>query len=230
MKRALKRFLKSDHGHRLISWVGAQLVRVLLLTSRKRFVIPEESRSFMDGEQPVILAVWHSRILLTHQLRPKDRPLDVLVSHHQDGRLIGRILERFELASIYGSTSRGGDKALRALIRANKAGHNLGIAPDGPRGPAGHVSEGVAQLAVLTHTPVIALSYAASRHSRLNSWDRFVIPYPFSTLYFIASAPIYYEESATDDKKLVRERLRQTIEKELHRITEHAEALATHSS
>ena len=120
-----------------------------------------------------------------------------LVSQHRDGKMIGRVLAHFGVCIIHGSTSKGGIQAFRSLIQHVRAGHNLSITPDGPRGPERQASVGVAQLAMLTNAPA---------------------------LHFVASAPILYQP--TSEKETVREALRVAIETELNRVTDEADRLA----
>lgn len=226
MKRAIKRFSRSSRGHDVLSWLAAGYVRLVLMTSRRKKQLAEQSLPFLNGEKQVIFASWHNRALLVHHLMPTNPPLYALASAHSDGRLIGRLLMRFGFGNIYGSTAKGGDKALREMIRSLKAGHNLAISPDGPRGPAEQVSEGIVRLAMMTQTPVVPIAYSASRARRLRSWDRFMIAFPFSRLYFASGDPIYWTEGGETDKKQQREALSQRIEDALNNITRQADQLA----
>ncbi len=226
MKQLLKRLYKSEWVHHLLARLGALYIRLVLWTGRMHTHIPEESAPYFRGEMPAIFVLWHSRIMLIQSHVPP-RAMCALVSKHADGRMIGRVLEHFGIESIYGSTSKGGVEALRALISAYKNGCNLAITPDGPRGPARIASQGVAQLAMMTNAPVICVGYAASRCRTLNSWDSFVVGLPFASLHFVASRPIFYLPDASIDKQQNRERLRCSIESCLNDITDEADCLAT---
>jgi len=138
---------------------------------------------------PLILCFWHERIALGPRpwldivrivpaLLPK-RP-QVLVSRHRDGVFIGRVVDRFGLEMVYGSTSRGGSEALRVMLRILRRGGVVAITPDGPRGPRRVAAAGVGQLAAVSGAPVLAYAGVTTRNIRLRSWDRMVLPLPFS--------------------------------------------------
>jgi lysophospholipid acyltransferase (LPLAT)-like uncharacterized protein len=232
MKRLLKRLLKSDGFHAFLAWVGAWYVRLVLATSKMHSHLHPDSLPYFNSEHPALFVVWHSRVMLMQSHDPrhyphknKGRVMRALVSRHSDGRMIGRVLEHFGIGIVHGSTSKGGAAALRILVQEHRAGCNLSITPDGPRGPARVASDGVAQLAMLTGAPVVCVSYAASRHKRLRSWDGFILALPFSRLYFLSSAPILFLHIAGEDKASARERLRVQIEETLNRITDAADGM-----
>lgn len=132
----------------------------------------------MDAGNPIIYAFWHGCLLpltYTH----KHLGIDVLVSQNKDGELIARVLHGLGFHTIRGSTSRHGAGALKALVRASRAGRTVGITPDGPRGPRHEVQDGVVFLAAMTGTPIVPLAADAHPAWRLRSWDRFLVPRPF---------------------------------------------------
>ena len=97
----------------------------------------------------------------------------MLISQHRDGQLIARTVRRFGIASIAGSTSHGGSAALRAILRALKAGQCIGVTPDGPRGPRMRATGGAVDIARLSGVPILPAAFATSRRRVLGSWDRF---------------------------------------------------------
>jgi lysophospholipid acyltransferase (LPLAT)-like uncharacterized protein len=105
----------------------------------------------------------------------------MLISAHKDGRLISKTVGRLGIETIAGSTQRGGTQALVEMVRLSKKGKTIGITPDGPRGPAFEVSEGTLMAAYLAKADLIPVTYSIKRHKRLNSWDRFLVPFPFSS-------------------------------------------------
>jgi lysophospholipid acyltransferase (LPLAT)-like uncharacterized protein len=233
MKRLLKKLSKSDGFHTFLAWLGTWYVRLVLATGKVHSHLHPDSLPYFNGQQSAIFVVWHSRVMLIQSHDPRHYPkknagrvMRALVSQHSDGRMIGRVLEHFGIGIVHGSTSKGGAAALRELVKAYRSGYNLSITPDGPRGPARIASEGVAQLAMLTGAPVVCVSYAASRHKRLRSWDAFMLALPFSRLYFLSSAPILYVPMEGEDKANAREQLRVQIEETLNRITDAADGMA----
>jgi len=163
----------------LIALLAYFVIRLLQVTLRVRVqgALPDP-----DGDAPCIYAFWHGeQQLILAALQHRPRPLAVMTSRSADGELQTRILRRFGLETVRGSSSRGGAAALRALIRRVRAGLGAAIAVDGPRGPRHVAKGGVVQLARLTGAPIVLLRGRVSRAWRLKSaWDRYVIPKPFA--------------------------------------------------
>ncbi|MCI0754335.1 lysophospholipid acyltransferase family protein [Teichococcus vastitatis] len=168
-------------------------------TTRWSLVGQEHLAVFARRNEPMIIAFWHERLpmmpmlwTVTHRLHPetKDWQPHVLVSQHRDGRFIGEIVSRFRLAMLYGSTSRGGATALRSMLRVLREGSPVVITPDGPRGPRRKAAEGVAQLAALSSVVIVPTAAATLRHRLLPSWDRMMLPLPFTRGVLVCGPPI----------------------------------------
>ena len=114
----------------------------------------------------------------------------VLISDHFDGQIIAGAIRFFGLTTIHGSTTRGGAKVLIQGLKSLSDGYDIGITPDGPKGPRYTVGDGVVVMAQKRQTKVIVNSCVPSSYWQLSSWDRFVIPKPFGVLNFYASEPI----------------------------------------
>ncbi|MBV5335221.1 MAG: lysophospholipid acyltransferase family protein, partial [Sulfuricurvum sp.] len=185
----------------VLPFVGALLIRFIYLTSRKRFhlplVIPNES---------VIFAFWHADLLmqayvyLQFRSHPKAK---VLISEHFDGKIIAGVIRFFKIGTIHGSTTRGGAKVLIQGLKALSEGYDIGITPDGPKGPRYSVSDGVIIMAQKRHAKVVVFHCRPTRYWQLSSWDRFVVPKPFCTLDFYASEPIDLEGLEMEDARSV---------------------------
>lgn len=179
--------------------IGALLIRLLYWTNRKRFHLPQTVPS-----EPVIFAFWHSDLLMQPYLYyrfRKDPKANVLISEHFDGQIIARIMTFFSLGTIHGSTTRGGAKVLIQGLKSLSDGYDIGITPDGPKGPRYEVSDGVVVMAQKRNTKVIVYHCVPSHYWQLPSWDRFVIPKPFGTLDFYASEPIDLSGLTMDEAK-----------------------------
>lgn len=114
----------------------------------------------------------------------------MIISEHFDGQIIAGVIKFFGLESIYGSSTRGGAKVLIQALKSLAEGYDIGITPDGPKGPRFSVSDGIVIMAQKRHTKVIVFHYQPSSYWELSSWDKFVVPKPFGTLDFYASEPI----------------------------------------
>lgn len=123
--------------------------------------------------QRVIIAFWHARQLMM-PLTYRGTLAHILISQHQDGEIIARIVERFGFKAVRGSSTRGGMEALRELIRLGRAGVDLVVTPDGPRGPAHIAKMGVIQLARASGLPIVPLAFACSKKNcsrvGIDSW------------------------------------------------------------
>lgn len=164
---------------RAAAFLGRGLVEGLFATVRVRIENGAAYRSCHARGTRVIFAFWHEHLLsLVHVHR--DQGIVVLVSEHTDGEYIARILEGQGFATARGSSTRGGVRGVRQLLRGAKRGRDLGITPDGPRGPRRTVKPGALQVARITGLPIVPISVQADRCWRLDSWDRFLVPKPFS--------------------------------------------------
>jgi lysophospholipid acyltransferase (LPLAT)-like uncharacterized protein len=138
-----------------------------------------------------MLFVWHNRLFVIPWLHRRYRPGRVLyglVSASRDGAWLAELLECFGIRSVRGSSSWRGGQALRELChRLKDSRADLGITPDGPRGPRYRFKEGGILLAKTRKLPVLFVGVHFTRYWRLKSWDRFRLPKPFSTVYLRVS-------------------------------------------
>jgi hypothetical protein len=147
-------------------------------------------------ERSCVFAFWHNRIFLLPYLfrkhwhtRRRDR-VAVLVSASKDGEFLTRVLEKFQLICVRGSSSRRGQVALREMTELVNLGYDAGITPDGPRGPKYVCQNGVISLAQLTQAPIIPVSWDVTRKVVVNSWDNFIVPLPFARATLRIGAPM----------------------------------------
>jgi hypothetical protein len=200
------------------------VVRALVSTLRVVLVDPE-----LPSARPTVYAFLHGRQvgLLGY---PRPRRVAVLASLSRDGDLQTRILSSLGFEVVRGSSSRGADAGLVALVRAVRGGASAAVAVDGPRGPRGVVKPGALFVARAAGGAVVPVSYAASRCLRLTrSWDHFVIPAPWSRVVVVRGTPIEVTLDRATEAVAGEERLeaaRQRLERELTELTERAEGLA----
>ena len=185
----------------VVPFIGSLLIRLIYFTSRKRFHLPENV-----PDEPFVTAFWHGDLLLQpyvyKQLR-KTPKINVMISEHFDGLLIAKTMEYFSFGTIHGSSTRSSAKVLIAAIRSLKEGYDIGITPDGPKGPRHEVQDGVVVMAQKTKSKVLAFHCVPSSYWQLGSWDRFTIPKPFGRLEFYASEPIDLDGMELADAKAV---------------------------
>jgi len=141
-----------------------------------------------------IVAFWHENLPLMPELQRhagQGAVAHVLVSRHRDGRFIGAVIRRFNLAMVNASSSRGGAAGMLTLLRLMRRGEIVAITPDGPRGPRRQAAPGVAQLAASAALPVLPCAARVSRGIRLRSWDQMIIPLPFGRGALAVEPPIH---------------------------------------
>jgi lysophospholipid acyltransferase (LPLAT)-like uncharacterized protein len=171
--------MSDDRKVRWIVRLGVALLRVLASTWRVETVNGEPlERARREGRR-VLFVLWHGELLplLWHQ---RGNNVAIVISEHRDGEVIARIAESLGYATVRGSSSRGGSRALIGLMRELESGREGAITPDGPRGPARVFAPGAAVAAQRTGAFLVPIRARASRAWRLKSWDRFLIPKPFA--------------------------------------------------
>lgn len=133
---------------------------------------------------PVIFLLWHNRVLslpaIWSLISRRERPAVVLTSASKDGAVVAAAMKVFRMDSARGSSSRRGAAALVALRRALADGKDICVTPDGPKGPRYVMQPGVIKLAQSTGAPVVSVHLFTTAAWRLKTWDRLVIPRPFS--------------------------------------------------
>lgn len=184
--------LGDDRKLRWTVRLGVLAIRALASTWRYRVVNGEPLRDLRQRGVPVVLALWHGQMLvpLWHH---RGQGIAILISEHRDGEIIAQVAHALGLRTVRGSTSRGGGRALVGLTRELTAGHDIAVTPDGPRGPAESFAAGTVVAAQRAGAPIVAIGVHAPRAWRLRSWDRFVIPKPFSRVNIAYSDPTYVE-------------------------------------
>ncbi len=210
--------------YNLIGLTGNSLIKLLFGTIKIQVIGFEAVQKLVESKK-IIFAFWHSRMLMINYLYQGWGAV-IMASQSKDGELIARILIRQGHRIVRGSTSRGGARAMVNMIRIlKKEGCTGGIIPDGPRGPRNKVQPGVIALGKKTGYPIIPISYSARKIKAFNSWDRFVIPYPFTKGMFIYGDPIFVPKDNTPKEE---KELCVRLEKELNRITKHVDGYYGH--
>lgn len=181
--------------------LGSLLIRLIYLTNKKIFHAPK----FL-GDSNFIMACWHGELLMIPYAYTKYRKIPhvkLLISEHFDGNLIAKTLSFFKFGSIRGSSTRGGAKALITSIKELKNGYDLGITPDGPKGPRHEVSDGIVVMAQKAKVQIVLVEIKPTKYWQLSSWDKFVIPKPFGTIHYYISDLIDIEGLELEEAKSI---------------------------
>ena len=144
-------------------------------------------RELRRKNQTFIILLWHENMILPLYAN-RYAKIHVLVSQHFDGEIISRVLHAVGYRTVRGSSTRGGFGAFLEMKEKLKR-YEVGITPDGPRGPRRKVKLGAVKLASETSTPIVPVGVASSRNRRLNSWDKFLLVLPFSRCELVYGEP-----------------------------------------
>ena len=184
-------------------WVGlafSSILRLLSTSWRVRVEGIEILDELAASKRRHILAFWHQHYITLFSL-VRDRPVVVVTNQSQRGQIIADICHRNGMRTL--QVGEGGSMAtLESLERATADGHGLGIAVDGPLGPAGKVKRVVAHLAARLECPIVPISVSAHpKYVLTNRWDRLEIPHVFSRVSFVVGEPLKVS-SAVDRTEL----------------------------
>ncbi len=202
----------------LLTSMGEVILR--LVGSTLRYSVREEESldALRKAKGSIIYAVWHGK-MLGPILTKRTKRISVLISEHRDGDYIARIVNSLGFDPVRGSTTRGGSRALKEMVREGLRGRDLAVTPDGPRGPIYRAKMGVVKLAQLTRMPIVPIGFSSSRAFVFRSWDKFVLPLPFSRCVLLLGSPFWVNSDSEIEK------VRAELERSLTRLTEEAERL-----
>jgi lysophospholipid acyltransferase (LPLAT)-like uncharacterized protein len=160
---------------------------------------------------PYLYAFWHEMLLVPVALFGRTGA-KVLISKSRDGQLLASIAHFLGFEPVRGSSSRGGMEAVRKLVRIAHPGH-LGVTPDGPRGPRRQVQIGVIYLASRSGMPLVAAGFAVAQGWRFNSWDRFLLPRPWTRAACVTTEAIVVPPDASrEELEHYRQRLQEALD------------------
>lgn len=172
--------------HKFVFYVERKLGGALLKLLAKTLKFELINKN--SPEQMCIYPFWHRNLLPLAMHRVGDH-LAIMISASKDGELIAGPVRELGYIPVRGSTTRQGSAALKEMLRLSK-NYQLGITPDGPKGPSKSINPGIFYIALLARVPIIPLVAEVEREWLINSWDKFRIPKPFSRIRVIYGEPI----------------------------------------
>ena len=212
-------FGKSEFKWNLIGLLGKSIVDLIFCTASIEVAGYGAVKEILKSRR-FILAIWHSRILLVSYIF-KGWGGVALVSRSEDGEIIARVLQRQGQETVRGSTTRGGLAALITILRKISVSNRPAvIIPDGPQGPRFRVQPGIISLAKKSGYPIVPVTYSARRMKAFASWDRCVLPAPFTRCRLVYGRPLWVSKDAD---RQTEEENRLELEQELCRITSAAD-------
>jgi len=176
-----------------------------------------ESVKHLNGG--VIICGWHGKSLIPGYFF-RNKGVWVVISQSRDGEIQNVVFSSLGYNVIRGSTGRGGVRAAVESIRALKKGATMAMTPDGPRGPSGVVQGGVMLMAQKSGAALVPVGISAKPRWIAHSWDRYLVPVPFSRAVFLFGEPIYVAEDATEEEV---EAKRLELEKQIHAMEQEAD-------
>ncbi|MDL0107821.1 lysophospholipid acyltransferase family protein [Campylobacter felis] len=166
-------------------------------------------------DEPCVILFWHGRLALMpfafRRFRKKGKRAFVMISHHRDGEFIAKLIHYYGLNVVRGSTFRGASTALRSAFKVLEQKDDIVITPDGPRGPRHSISDGAILIAQKKNVKIRILNYEASRFWEFKSWDKMLLPKPFSRVVYSLSEPFDVSNLEKDEAKVL-------IKKEFEKI------------
>ncbi len=176
---------------RLVPYLAYLFSSLIKLTTSLRTVRGSIRDKLRAADRRFIYAFWHQRQVFFTVSHRGDN-VSILISRSADGEMIAETIRLCcGVSAIRGSSTRGASGAVRGLMRALESGLDLGITPDGPKGPAREIKEGVMYLAQKLGVPILPISSAQSnRFVFKKSWDRFHLPMPFGRAAVVYGEPI----------------------------------------
>lgn len=213
---------RANRPRRVAVWLVSWILRGLFLTLRPIEIDQQIVRCLLESDTSIVVAFWHGRLLFPLQLAQvyRERRLTVLVSRSRDGEWISQVAQRFGVLPTRGSNYCGAVQGLLEAIRLVQKGYIACVTPDGPRGPRYQVQPGIVALAHKTGATILPVTYNAKWRKVIPSWDRFVLPMPFSRIVVIYGEPIRMPAQVTGD---VASATQLEVERRLRQITDTAD-------
>ena len=208
--------------------IARYVIRLVGATCRYRVVAGIDTLNKLLGNPgPVLLVIWHDRAVLSAcyfsgPFIRKRLDLALMISQSQDGEIVSHIVRPWKrVRAARGSTTRGGRQALRIMYRIMAKEQIPGLlAPDGPHGPRREFKVGAAVLAQMADAPVVPVALAPERCISLKSWDRLIVPLPFSRVAVAFGQPTSVPRGVSPENL---EEIRLRLEEELERTTNRVE-------
>jgi len=226
-----RRLSRAFAGSGVAVSLGAFYIRLVSRTTRWTVIGREGWEALAARPGGFICTSWHGRLFLSPTYAPSGnvggKKAVAMISISRDGDLFTRIVERWGVAAVRGSSHdhvkrrrKGGGRAYAGAVRELTTGALIGITPDGPRGPRMRAQAGVARLAASTGVPVVAIGFSVRWGVHLSSWDRFLLPLPFGRGAVVYSEP---RRAPTEDSPQALEQFCRALETDLNDVTNRAD-------
>lgn len=229
----MKKLLRSAFVTSVLGWLIWAYMAVCGRTIRWRVEGEELAREVWLTYPNIIVGAWHSTILLLPSgwnriIRkwPQQKTRSaMLISLSKDGEPVAKAIKHLGLEAVRGSSTnkkkrsdKGGMRALSEALRILKNGGGICITPDGPRGPAEIAQNGPIIMAQRTNAPILPYAIISRGAKRLNTWDGFRIPVPFSRGALVFGDAVIPRPG--DDREMLRQALEDNLNAAMARAAE----------
>ena len=175
------------------------LVGTLLLTCKVRFHGRESLDKLAADGKSWIFGSWHENTAVSVYTE-RNTGCAMMASDSKDGEIIARGIELCGNIAVRGSSSKGGSKAAKAMVRLLRNGHPAAITPDGPRGPRHEIQTGILMISAMSGCPIVPYHFVADRQWVFTSWDRHRLPKPFSTVWISIGDPCFVDRKRLSEE------------------------------
>jgi lysophospholipid acyltransferase (LPLAT)-like uncharacterized protein len=207
MKKILRKFFKTNAVQKFLAFLGTCYVKFVFYTSKWDFINRSVMEQSILQKNGLIVCFWHGKLLMMPFAWQFPKDFFMLISDHSDGRFISKLVANFNIKTVLGSTKKGGVSAFKNLVKILKSGNVIGITPDGPKGPAKVLSDGVMALSEISKVDILPLTFACKKNKSLKTWDRFSLALPFNEGIFYVGNPISFENPLDIRKKMLRDEM-----------------------
>ncbi len=218
-KKMIKKIFKSSISQKILGLIIAYYLKICYHTSSWKVKNENTVKKVLNKKQKVIVCFWHSKLLMTVFCWKYENEFKMLISAHRDGKIISNAVSYFGIKTISGSSRKNKISSLKEIMNQLQNNKVVGITPDGPKGPKEKIKDGLISLLKKTDAVILPLSYSAKIYLRLNTWDKFLLIFPFNKFVAVWGNPLKY-----NSKKSL-ENNRKELQKEFQRIENLAENL-----
>ena len=195
--------MKSKRKILLLSLLGRWIFQILFFLNKVSIKGEENLLRLIKSGKPVMLCVWHGRLLFPSWYIRHHTALHIISSRHADSEILAHILRHWGYGLIRGSTKKGGMRVIREMTEIFKNGGIIAVTNDGPKGPSRIAKSGSIGLAIKNNVKIITVTGSATKYWRMKSWDRFMLPKPFGKIQIVVSTPMEITEKPSTIEKEV---------------------------
>ena len=198
----IKKISKNKIGQKFLGYFVYFITKTTFKSVNWKCLDLNTKNDIFSKNNSFIFCTWHNRLYCGPYFLPKHLTINALQSLHSDGMMTDVLFRLIKMKIIYGSSKKKGISAFLKMVKCIQDGESIAITPDGPKGPKGIIKDGLIKLAQTTGTPIVPIIWYTKKYQLLNSWDNFIIPFPFSKGVYIFGKPIYVERKMSNKKYL----------------------------